>query len=71
MDSNTENRRKAVLAGHSGDYELANSLLTDDDPKVRGAALSSLEKLEMLSGEILEKSVCDSSLKFVKELSSC
>ena len=61
MDSNTENRRKAVLAGHSGDYELANSLLTDDDPKVRGAALSSLEKLEMLSGEILEKSVYDPS----------
>ena len=54
MDSNTENRRKAVLAGHSGDYELANSLLTDDDPKVRGAALSSLEKLGMLSSEILE-----------------
>ena len=61
MDSNTENRRKAVLAGHSGDYESANLLLTDDDPKVRGAALSSLEKLEMLSGEILEKSVCDPS----------
>ena len=61
MDSNTANRRKAILSRHSGDYELAISLLDDEDAKVRGAALSSLEKLGKLSEKILEKSICDPS----------
>lgn len=66
MKPNITNRRKAVLAGHSGDYELANSLLDDEDPKVRGAALSSLEKLGQLSEKILEKSICDHSAEVRK-----
>ena len=55
------NRRRAILSGHSGDYKLAISLLNDKDAKVRGAALSSLEKLGKLSGKILEESFCDPS----------
>ena len=55
------NRRKAILSRHSGDYKLAISLLDDGDAKVRGAALSSLEKLGKLSRKILEKSFCDTS----------
>ena len=55
------NRRKAILSRHSGDYKLAISLLDDGDAKVRGAALSSLEKLGKLSRKILEKSFCDAS----------
>ena len=55
------NRRRAILSGHSGDYKLAISLLNDKDAKVRGAALSSLEKLGKLSKKILEKSFCDAS----------
>ena len=61
MDPTALNRRKAILSMHSGDYELAISLLDDGDAKVRGAALSSLEKLGKLSGKILEKSIRDSS----------
>ena len=61
MNSNTTNRRKAVLAGHSGDYKLANSLLNDENEKVRGAALSALEKMGKLSGKILEKFIQDPS----------
>ena len=61
MDSNTSNRRKAILSSYSGDYELAISLLDEGDAKVRGAALSSLEKLGKLSGKMLEKSVYDPS----------
>ncbi len=55
------NRRKAILSRHSGDYKLAISLLDDGDAKVRGAALSSLEKLGKLSRKILEESFCDAS----------
>ena len=66
MKPNITNRRKAILAEHSGDYELANSLLNDEDPKVRGAALSSLEKLGQLSEKILEKSICDHSAEVRK-----
>ena len=61
MDSNTSNRRKAILSSYSGDYELAISLLDEGDAKVRRAALSSLEKLGKLSGKMLEKSVYDPS----------
>ena len=46
---------------HSGDYELAISLLDDGDEKVRGAALSSLEKLGKLSEKTLSKSISDPS----------
>ena len=61
MDPNTANRRKAILSRHLGDYKLAISLLDDKDAKVRGAALSSLEKLGKLSGKILEESFYDPS----------
>ena len=61
MDPTALNRRKAILSRFSGDHKLAISLLKDKDPKVREAALSSLEKLGKLSEKTLSKSISDPS----------
>ena len=61
MNKNISNRQKAIIAGFSGNHELAESLLDDEDPKVRTAAISSLEKLGKLPKEILNKHLSDTS----------
>ena len=61
MNKNLSNRQKAIIAGFSGNHELAESLLDDEDPKVRTAAISSLEKLGKLPKEILNKHLSDTS----------
>ncbi len=61
MDPTALNRRKAILSRYSGDHKLAISLLKDKDPKVREAALSSLEKLGKLSEKTLSKFISDPS----------
>jgi HEAT repeat protein len=47
-------RRRAVLAGHEGDRQVAAELLRDPDPAVRSAALGALDRLGVLdAGHLL------------------
>ena len=64
MNKNLSNRQKAIIAGFSGNHELAESLLDDEDPKVRTAAISSLEKLGKLPKETLNKHLSDTSVSY-------
>ena len=41
-------KRRAAMAGHTGDEALARSLVTDADPSVRGAALQALARMGRL-----------------------
>jgi HEAT repeat protein len=52
-------RRKAVLAGHTGDEATARGLLADPDPTVRAAALGALARLARLGAADIEAGVAD------------
>lgn len=48
-------RRRAAIAGHTGDSSTARSLLGHPDPKVRGTALGALNRLDDLdAGELID-----------------
>ena len=48
-------RRRAAIAGHTGDIDTARSLLDHAVPKVRGTALGALNRL----GALTESELCD------------
>jgi len=52
-------RREATLAGHTGDEAGARRSLTDSSPKVRGAALGALARLERLGPSELTAALLD------------
>ena len=48
-----------MLAGHTGDVDLARSLLTHSDPRTRAAALSALVRLDSVTESELETALRD------------
>lgn len=52
-------KRVAVLAGHRGDETTARSLLTDEDPGVRAAALGALHRCDALQTPDLQAAAAD------------
>jgi HEAT repeat protein len=60
VDSPVVRRRRAVLAGHSGDGTEAARLVVDPDPTVRAAALGALSRLGELDDDALVRGLGDS-----------
>lgn len=56
-----ERRRRAAVAGHTGDEATARALLDDDDPKVRASALAALDRLGRLDDGDLARGLQDSA----------
>lgn len=52
-------RRRAALAGHSGDAAAARSLLGDDEPSVRATALGALARIGDLTADELSAALAD------------
>lgn len=50
-----------MLAGHTDDQETARSLITDDEPSVRSAAIGALDRLGSLDVTELESALSDPS----------
>jgi len=59
MSDPAARRRAVVLAGHDGDEATARAGLTDEDPRVRAAAIGALERLGVLSGDDLAAALAD------------
>ena len=60
-DDALSRRRRAVLAGHTGDPATAAALLDDPDPGVRAAALGALGRTGTLTADHLHNAVADPS----------
>ncbi len=54
-----ERRRRAVLAGHSGDLDAVQAMCTDPAPVVRAAALAALARLGALTENALSRALVD------------
>lgn len=54
-----ERRRRAAVAGHSGDEATARSFLDDPAPAVRASALGALGRLAALTGDDLRQGLAD------------
>lgn len=52
-------RRRAAVAGHTGDLATARALVDDPDPKVRSTALGALERLGALDVDTLTSALAD------------
>jgi HEAT repeat protein len=52
-------RRAVVIAGHTGDLDVARAAVADPDPAVRIAALGALERLRALDGPTVAKALTD------------
>jgi HEAT repeat protein len=59
MDDASDRRRRAVLAGHTGDPAGARALLADPDPAVRASALGALGRLGQASKADLAAALAD------------
>jgi HEAT repeat protein len=57
---NSSGRRRAALAGHTGDAEAARALLHDGGPEVRATALGALLRLSAATVEDVEAALADS-----------
>ena len=55
----TERRRRAAVAGHTGDAAAARALLGDPSPAVRATALGALARLQQLTFEELDDAAGD------------
>ena len=53
-------RRKAAVAGHTGDVATARALLADESPAVRATALGALARLHALRAEEHQAALADS-----------
>lgn len=56
-----ERRRRAAVAGHTGDVATARGLLHDPDPGVRASALGALERAGALEADTLAGALSDPS----------
>jgi HEAT repeat protein len=54
-----DRRRRAVLAGHSGDEDTARAALGDEDASVRAGALGALERIGVLDEAALAAALSD------------
>ena len=54
-----DRRRRAAVAGHTGDEAAARELVGDPDPGVRGTALQALERLGVLTDVDLAAALAD------------
>ncbi|HEX4903317.1 MAG TPA: HEAT repeat domain-containing protein [Acidimicrobiales bacterium] len=54
-----DRRRRAAVAGHTGDLDGARALLHDPDPGVRAAALAALDRLGALDAGTLGAALAD------------
>jgi HEAT repeat protein len=54
-----ERRRRAAVAGHTGDAETARALLADEAPAVRATALGALARLGALTDDDLRTALRD------------
>jgi HEAT repeat protein len=54
-----ERRRRAAVAGHTGDPGTARSLVADPDPGVRASALAALHRLDQLDEPALARALAD------------
>ena len=54
-------RRRAALAGHTGDVAEARSLLQDPDPRVRATALGALGRMGVVGAGEVEAALADPS----------
>ncbi len=54
-----ERRRAAAIAGHTGDADVARTLLTDSDPSVRATAFAALDRCGALGGAALRAGLDD------------
>lgn len=61
-DGAAQRRRAAIVAGHSADADTALRLLVDDEPKVRTAALSALDRCGTLTTAQLGAAITDPSV---------
>ena len=57
--SSSARRRAVIIAGHQGDAATALAHLHDLDPAVRAAALGALDRLQLLTDEVLVDSCGD------------
>jgi HEAT repeat protein len=54
-----ERRRRAALAGHTGDEPTARGLVDDDDPAVRATALGALGRIGALTAPDVARALAD------------
>jgi len=59
MTEEPSRRRAIAIAGHQGDVELATGALADSDPSVRATALGALDRLGVLTDEIVHGALAD------------
>ena len=59
MSADAIARRRAAIAGHVGDVDLARELLTHSDPSVRATALGALERCRALDATALGSALGD------------
>jgi HEAT repeat protein len=56
------NRRAVVIAGHTGDLDVARAAVNDSDPAVRIAALGALERLRALDAPTVANALADGNV---------
>jgi len=55
----SERRRRAAIAGHTGNEEAARALVADPSPTVRASALGALHRLSALTADDLQRALRD------------